>query len=175
MTPGAGKALVAGVDSSTQSTKVIVCDAETGRVVRRSSAPHPEGTEVHPDAWEHALRTASAGGLLDGVAAISVAGQQHGMVVLDAAGAVIGLMRIDYGHPGNPGDVLRFNPDDPDGWHFDRTRRAGEFALYDEYNPRRTILFNADNSVWVGCLTFSTNGHTCIARAPAPALARALR
>ena len=90
----------------------------------------------------------------------------------DAAGAVIGLMRIDYGHPGNPGDVLRFNPDDPDGWHFDRTRRAGEFALYDEYNPRRTILFNPDGSVWVGCLTFSTNGHTCITRAPAPAPAR---
>ena len=89
MTPGAGQALVAGVDSSTQSTKVVVCDAATGRVVRRSSAPHPEGTEVHPDAWEHALRTASAGGLLDGVAAISVAGQQHGMVVLDGAGEVV--------------------------------------------------------------------------------------
>lgn len=75
--------LVAGVDSSTQSTKVLVCDADTGDVVRRASAPHPEGTEVHPDAWEQALRFATQDGLLDGVSAVSVAGQQHGMVVLD--------------------------------------------------------------------------------------------
>jgi hypothetical protein len=32
---------------------------------------------------------------------------------------------------------------DIDGWHFDRTRRAGEFALYDEYDPRRKIMLNA--------------------------------
>lgn len=75
--------LVAGVDSSTQSTKVLVCDADTGRVVRRGSAPHPEGTEVDPAAWERALRLACDGGLLDGVEALSVAGQQHGMVLLD--------------------------------------------------------------------------------------------
>ena len=75
--------LVAGIDSSTQSTKVLVCDAATGAVVRQASAPHPEGTEVHPAAWEQALQAATAGGLLDGVAAVSVAGQQHGMVVLD--------------------------------------------------------------------------------------------
>jgi len=75
--------LVAGVDSSTQSCKVVVCDGDTGAVVRRSSAPHPDGTEVHPAAWEAALRTATAGGLLSGVTAIAVGGQQHGMVVLD--------------------------------------------------------------------------------------------
>jgi xylulokinase len=75
--------LVAGVDSSTQSTKVLVCDARTGAVVRQSAAPHPEGTEVHPDGWLQALRAATADGLLDGVAAIAVGGQQHGMVVLD--------------------------------------------------------------------------------------------
>ena len=84
-----GTTLVAGVDSSTQSTKVVVCDAQTGRVVRSASAPHPDGTEVHPDAWEQALRTATGGGLLDGVAAISVAGQQHGMVVLDGDREVV--------------------------------------------------------------------------------------
>ena len=64
-----GMTLVAGVDSSTQSTKVLVCDADTGEVVRRGAAPHPEGTEVHPDAWEQALRTACDGGLLDAVRA----------------------------------------------------------------------------------------------------------
>ena len=81
--------LVAGVDSSTQSTKVVVCDAATGAVVRQASAPHPEGTEVHPRAWDDALAAATAGGILDGVEAISVAGQQHGMVVLDEAREVV--------------------------------------------------------------------------------------
>ncbi|WP_280315769.1 xylulokinase [Nocardia abscessus] len=76
---------VAGVDSSTQSCKVVVCDADSGEVLGRGQAPHPEGTEVAPAAWWAALRTAGAG-LLDGVAAIAVAGQQHGLVALDAAG-----------------------------------------------------------------------------------------
>ena len=39
----------------------------------------------------------------------------------DCVAVRIGLVRIDFGHPVNPGDVLRFNPDDIDGWHFDRT------------------------------------------------------
>ena len=81
--------LVAGIDSSTQSTKVVVVDLESGEVVRRGSAPHPDGTEVHPSAWEAALAQATAGGLLDDVAALSVAGQQHGMVVLDDARQVV--------------------------------------------------------------------------------------
>ena len=81
--------LVAGVDSSTQSTKVVVCEAGTGRVVRAGSAPHPDGTEVHPRAWLQALGEATAGGLLEGVSALAVAGQQHGMVVLDEQGEVV--------------------------------------------------------------------------------------
>src|SRR5690349_19590269 len=82
--------LVAGIDSSTQSSKVVVCDAETGELVRSGSAPHPEGTEVHPDAWWDALQQAiEAAGGLDDVAAISVGGQQHGMVCLDADGEVV--------------------------------------------------------------------------------------
>jgi xylulokinase len=81
--------LVAGVDSSTQSTKVLVVDADTGEVVRSGSAPHPAGTEVDPAAWRDAFGNATADGLLDDVAAISVAGQQHGMVALDAAGDVV--------------------------------------------------------------------------------------
>ena len=80
--------LVAGVDSSTQSVKVVVRDADTGAFVRESRAPHPEGTEVDPGAWWSALNLASEG-LLDGVKAMSVAGQQHGMVVLDDQAAVI--------------------------------------------------------------------------------------
>jgi xylulokinase len=81
--------LVAGVDSSTQSTKVLVCEAATGTVVREGRAPHPEGTEVDPSAWWQALGEATADGLLEGVGAIAVAGQQHGMVALDDAGRVV--------------------------------------------------------------------------------------
>jgi xylulokinase len=82
--------LVAGVDSSTQSCKVVIRDADTGAVVRTGRAAHPEGTEVPPDAWWLALLAAvSDAGGLDDTAALSVGGQQHGMVVLDAAGRVI--------------------------------------------------------------------------------------
>ncbi|MGX6602273.1 xylulokinase [Micromonosporaceae bacterium Da 78-11] len=82
--------LVAGIDSSTQSCKVVIRDAETGKLVRQGRASHPDGTEVHPDAWWAALQQAitEAGGL-DDVAAVSVAGQQHGMVVLDENGEVV--------------------------------------------------------------------------------------
>ncbi len=76
-------ALVAGVDSSTQSVKVLVCDARTGAVVREAAAPHPAGTEVHPDAWWEALERACADGLLEDVRSVSVAAQQHGMICLD--------------------------------------------------------------------------------------------
>ncbi|TWX33721.1 xylulose kinase [Frigoribacterium sp. ACAM 257] len=84
------RALVAGVDSSTQSCKVVIRDAVTGDLVRQGTARHPEGTEVPPDAWWDALVGAiGAAGGLDDVAAISVAGQQHGMVVLDSDGEVV--------------------------------------------------------------------------------------
>jgi xylulokinase len=82
--------LVAGVDSSTQSCKVVIVDAATGALVRSGRASHPDGTEVDPAAWWSALQEAiAAAGGLDDVAAISVAGQQHGMVVLDSEGEVI--------------------------------------------------------------------------------------
>ncbi|MBV9823377.1 MAG: xylulokinase [Actinobacteria bacterium] len=88
--PAGNGPLVAGVDSSTQACKVVIRDAETGALVRSGRADHPDGTEVHPDAWWRALNTAieRAGGL-DGVRALSVGGQQHGMVCLDAAGEVV--------------------------------------------------------------------------------------
>lgn len=85
---GADMSLVAGVDSSTQSVKVVVRDAETGALARERRAPHPDGTEVDPQAWVDALAGATDG-LLDGVEALSVAGQQHGMVALDEAGQVV--------------------------------------------------------------------------------------
>ncbi len=79
-----------GVDSSTQSCKVVIVDAATGAIVRSGRAAHPDGTSVAPSAWWDALQSAIAdAGGLDDVAAISIGGQQHGMVVLDAAGEVI--------------------------------------------------------------------------------------
>lgn len=83
-------ALVAGVDSSTQSCKVVVRDAATGELVRSGRASHPDGTEIAPRHWWDALQTAvrDAGGL-DDVDAVAVGGQQHGMVALDADGAVV--------------------------------------------------------------------------------------
>src|SRR5882757_2187397 len=82
--------LIAGVDSSTQSCKVVVRDAESGALVRSGRGVHPDGTEVEPGAWWDALGTAieAAGGLRD-VAAISVGAQQHGMVCLDERGDVV--------------------------------------------------------------------------------------
>lgn len=80
--------LVAGVDSSTQSVKVVVREAETGRLVREARGSHPDGTEVHPDHWWTALQ-AAMDGVLDDVAALGVAAQQHGMVTLDSAGDVV--------------------------------------------------------------------------------------
>jgi xylulokinase len=80
--------LVAGIDSSTQSTKVLLVRASDGMVLDQASAPHPPGTEVDPSAWWEALQQAGTG-LLDRAAAIGVAVQQHGMVALDAAGMVV--------------------------------------------------------------------------------------
>ncbi|HWV49984.1 MAG TPA: xylulose kinase, partial [Microbacterium sp.] len=82
--------LVAGVDSSTQSCKVVVRDASTGAVVRTGRASHPDGTSVDPSAWWDALQSAlsDAGGLTD-LAAIGIGGQQHGLVALDSDGRVI--------------------------------------------------------------------------------------
>ncbi|MEV4414616.1 xylulokinase [Catellatospora sp. NPDC049609] len=83
-------ALVAGIDSSTQSCKVVVRDAGTGALVRQGRAAHPDGTSCPPEAWWQALQTAIAeAGGLDDVAAVAVGAQQHGMVCLDASGAVV--------------------------------------------------------------------------------------
>lgn len=80
--------LVAGVDSSTQSTKVLLVEAETGEIIDSGRASHPDGTECPPEAWWEALQEAGKG-LLDRAEAVAVAGQQHGMVALDADDQVV--------------------------------------------------------------------------------------
>ena len=104
-----GPSLVAGIDSSTQSCKVVVRDAVTGALVRSGRAPHPDGTEVDPAAWEVALSSAiaDAGGLAD-VSAVAVGGQQHGMVLLDESGDVVrpALLWNDTRSAGSAADLV---------------------------------------------------------------------
>src|SRR5207237_2984056 len=79
---------VLGVDSSTQATKLVLCDAETGAELASARAPHLDAMEIDPAVWWNAFRAAFAqiGGEAD---AIAVGGQQHGMVALDASGNVL--------------------------------------------------------------------------------------
>ena len=80
--------LVAGIDSSTQSVKVVVRDLETGELVRASRGSHPDGTEIDPEIWWSELNESLAGALID-VEAIGVGAQQHGMVTVDETGKVV--------------------------------------------------------------------------------------
>ncbi len=91
-----GRSLVAGVDCSTQATKVLIVDAESGEVVGRGQAGHEVtgdagARETDPRVWWAALRTATraalaASGTAGTVEAIAVGGQQHGLVVLGDGG-----------------------------------------------------------------------------------------
>ena len=78
---------IAGVDSSTSATKVEVRDLDSGEVVARGSSPHPPTqpprSEQDPAAWWAAFEAAWRQVDEPEVVAISVGGQQHGMVALD--------------------------------------------------------------------------------------------
>ena len=76
-------ALTLGIDTSTQSCKALLVDADDGRVLEARQVPHAPGTEVDPRGWLAAVDEATAG-LIERADAVSVAGQQHGMVALDA-------------------------------------------------------------------------------------------
>ncbi|MBQ0826690.1 xylulokinase [Streptomyces tagetis] len=84
--------LVVGVDSSTQSTKALVVDTSTGRVVASGQAPHTvstgAGRESDPRQWWDALCEAlgQCGDAAREATAVSIGGQQHGLVTLDADG-----------------------------------------------------------------------------------------
>ncbi|MER8001752.1 FGGY family carbohydrate kinase [Streptomyces sp. NPDC095613] len=84
--------IVAGLDSSSGFTRVVVCDADTGAVLRQGYAQHPvdpKATDVDPQMWLLSLGEAATGGLLEGVQAIGVSAQQHGMVALDRQGDLV--------------------------------------------------------------------------------------
>jgi xylulokinase len=77
--------IVAGLDNSSVYTRIVVCDTETGRVLRHGHATHPE-SETAPQSWLLSLGEAADGGVLEDVTAIGVAAQMHGLVALDAEG-----------------------------------------------------------------------------------------
>jgi xylulokinase len=94
--------LVLGVDSSTQSCKVELRDADTGERLAAASAPHPAtappACEQDPSAWWGALAGAAQDALtareIRHVDAMAVGAQQHGAVVVDAAGDVVRPARL---------------------------------------------------------------------------------
>ncbi|MFI5984958.1 FGGY family carbohydrate kinase [Streptomyces sp. NPDC051555] len=91
--------IVAGLDSSSTFTRIVVCDTDTGAVLRQGYAPHPQhggsepdGANPHetdPQAWLLSLGEAAGGGLLEGVQAIGVSAQQHGLLALDNQGTLV--------------------------------------------------------------------------------------
>ncbi|MGP3979870.1 FGGY family carbohydrate kinase [Streptomyces sp. KR80] len=90
--------IVAGLDSSSEYTRIVVCDTDTGAVLRQGYAPHPvesgeapagKRTEIDPQAWLMSLGDAATGGLLEGVQAIGVSAQEQGLLALDAEGALV--------------------------------------------------------------------------------------
>src|SRR4051812_45486789 len=96
------RTLLIGIDSGTQSTKVVVVDARDGKVIASAAQAYdlisnlPAGAkEQHPHTWREAaassirraLRQAKA--VAAEVKAIGVSGQQHGFVPLDKSGEVI--------------------------------------------------------------------------------------
>jgi Ca2+-binding RTX toxin-like protein len=69
---------------------------------------------------------------------VAVAVYNLGYVAVGVANAL-----IDNPTNFNPGNVLAYNKEDTDGQHLNNRFRAGEFRLYDEYDPRREILLTS--------------------------------
>lgn len=88
--------IVAGLDSSLEFTRIVICDTDTGAVIREGYAAHPvaddnggKRSEIDPQTWLLALGEAASGGLLEGVQAIGVSAQQQGVVALDHGGNAV--------------------------------------------------------------------------------------
>ncbi|MDO9175567.1 MAG: hypothetical protein Q7V62_12245, partial [Actinomycetota bacterium] len=73
----------------------------------------------------------------------------------NSSGVMVGLIRTDFSRPYNPSDILHFGDGDV---HWNEPKpvqsRTGEFFLYNEYDPRRVILFtdSSGNAVWTGAV-----------------------
>ncbi len=114
--------VVAGVDSSTQSTKVEIRRVDSGEIVASASSPHPATTpprsEQDPQAWLDAFTAAWAEAGSPAIDAISIAGQQHGMVVLGPDGQVLRPAKLwnDTESAPDAGWLLKQLPDGASGW-----------------------------------------------------------
>ncbi|EST36373.1 hypothetical protein N566_16450, partial [Streptomycetaceae bacterium MP113-05] len=80
--------IVAGLDSSAAHTRLVVCDADTGEIVRQGDAAHGDDRD-DPQSWLLSLGEAAADGRLSDVRAIGVAAQQQGVVALDSSGTPV--------------------------------------------------------------------------------------
>ncbi|MFT4989795.1 MAG: xylulokinase, partial [Acidimicrobiales bacterium] len=115
--------VVLGIDSSTQSTKVEARELDTGMVLASASASHPPTTppvsEQDPQAWWSALVQACnhlPQPIRDRVGAISVAGQQHGLVLLDDAGTPVRPAKLWNDTTSASEATALVDALSPDGW-----------------------------------------------------------
>ncbi|HYN33216.1 MAG TPA: xylulokinase [Ilumatobacteraceae bacterium] len=140
---------VAGVDSSTQSTKVEIRDLATGDIVASASSPHtavtPPRSEQDPQSWwvafEHAWNNAvgelAGAGKNATVASVSIGGQQHGMVALDA-----------NDRPVHPAKLWNDTESAPDaGWLIGQLGGAGAWA--DAVGSVPVAAFTATKLSWL--------------------------
>ncbi|MDI2129250.1 FGGY family carbohydrate kinase [Yinghuangia seranimata] len=81
--------LVAGVHCSHRAARIVVCDGDTGDVLRQTVVRFADGAHGDPVSWLRAFGEAAGGGTLDGVEAIGVTAQGHGLIALDANGVVV--------------------------------------------------------------------------------------
>ncbi|OEV12173.1 FGGY family carbohydrate kinase [Streptomyces nanshensis] len=77
--------IVAGLESSAEYTRIVVCDADSGAVVKQGYAEHPAERD-DPQSWLMSLGSAAGSGQFADVEAIGVAAQQQGLIPLDSAG-----------------------------------------------------------------------------------------
>src|SRR3954447_12423968 len=85
------RSVVLGVDSSTQSTKVLVLDTESGEVIAEGRAAHSGHDIQDPQEWWQALVQATRAAVSPDmrVTALGVGGQRHGLVTVDANDRVV--------------------------------------------------------------------------------------
>ncbi|UGQ14106.1 sugar kinase [Yinghuangia sp. ASG 101] len=81
--------LVAGVHCSHRAARIVVCDGDSGQVRRQTLVRFADGAHGDPVSWLRAFGEAAGGGTLDGVEAIGVTAQGHGLIPLDAQGVVV--------------------------------------------------------------------------------------
>ena len=110
------------------------------------------------------LHGASGDDAIGGGEALAVSFVQH----FNASGVSDGLIRSDWTRPYNAGNLLLFGADS-DPWNSPKPtqQRLGEFYLYDEYDPRRAILFDPSGAKWA-CAAFSNSGKDCVSEPPRP-------